>query len=267
MKLSFFKYQGTGNDFILIDDRSCFFPFQDVQTIQILCCRSRGIGADGVVLLQPSNLADFRIRIFNSDGSEAAMCGNGFRCLILYLKDLGFQENSFQIETECGVLSSTVQGNTISVKMPPPKVLHWELKLEGGAPFEVFVVHTGVPHAVIFVEELEEYPVMTMARFIRFHPYFGSEGVNVNFVERMPDGTFHNRTYERGVEGETLSCGTGSAACAFVSFQKGLTSSPARIFSKSGDCLEFAIKESLENGFEIEMKGKAFFVFKGVIEI
>jgi diaminopimelate epimerase len=263
LKLSFFKYQGSGNDFILIDDRSCFFPIQDEKTIRFLCSRNFGVGADGLVFLQASTLADFRMRIFNSDGLEADFCGNGLRCLILYLKDLGFEKNAFLIETQQAIVPCSIQGSTVTAQLPHPKVLHWGVKV---AESEIFVVNTGVPHAVVFVENLEEVPVATIAPSIRFHPHFGSDGVNVNFVKIGSDGILRMRTYERGVEGETLACGTGAAAAALVASQKESLPLPIRVMTKSGDTLEFSIEELLE-GKKIKMHGSARFVFEGRIEI
>jgi diaminopimelate epimerase len=265
LKLVFSKYQGSGNDFIIIDDRSGSFPIYNQQLIRFLCARNWGIGADGLILLQTSCVADFRMRIFNSDGLEADLCGNGLRCLALYLKHLGFKEDLFRIETQKAVLSCSVVGATIRIELPPPKVLHWGIVIGEEVSHEVFVVHTGLPHAVVFVEDLEEYPVEMIGKWIRFHPRFAPDGVNVNFVKVASDGSLRIRTYERGVEGETLSCGTGAAAAALVFFQKKAQQSPLRVMTKSGECLEFSIEESLE-GKRIEMQGKASFVFEGRID-
>ena len=263
MKLFFSKYQGSGNDFILIDDRSSFFPIQDEKMIRFLCSRHFGVGADGLILLQTSTLAHFRMRIFNSDGKEADFCGNGIRCLILYLKNLGFQEEAFLIETQQATLPCSIQGNTVTAQLPHPKVLHWGVTV---GEQEAFVVHTGVPHAVIFVEDLDEVPVSTLAPRVRFHPHFGPDGVNVNFVKVGSDGTLRMRTYERGIEGETLACGSGAAAAALVASQRESLSSPIRVMTKSGETLEFSVRELLE-GKKIEMQGNASLVFEGCIEV
>jgi len=266
LKLSFLKYQGSGNDFILIDDRSNFFPLENRRVIQFLCSRNWGVGADGLILLQTSNLAHFRMRIFNSDGLEADLCGNGLRCLVLYLRDLGFKEEVLNIETERSVVSCCTQGENIHVKLPPPKVLYWGVRIGEETSYEVFVVNTGVPHAIVFVEDLEEFPVDVIGPWIRFHPHFSSEGVNVNFVKVGVDKSLRIRTYERGVEGETLACGTGAAAAALVAFQKEPMPPLIRVITKSGESLEFTIEESSE-GKQIEMQGKASFVFEGRIEV
>ena len=266
MKISFLKYQGSGNDFILIDDRSCFFPIENQGLLRFLCSRNWGVGADGLILLQMSTVAHFRMRIFNSDGLEADFCGNGLRCFILYLRDLYFKEEKFLIETAHSVVSCFNQGDTICIDLPIPKVLHWRVSLGDDPFYEVFVVNTGVPHAVLFVEDLKEYDVETVGKWIRSHSKFGAEGVNVNFVKIATDGTLHVRTYERGVEKETLSCGSGAAAAALVAFQKEKIDPLVRVMTRSGDCLEFAISE-LSEGKKITMKGKASFVFKGQIEV
>jgi diaminopimelate epimerase len=266
LKILFSKYQGSGNDFIVIDDRSASFPLHNQQLIRFLCARNWGIGADGLILLQTSSIADYRMRIFNPDGLEADLCGNGLRCLILYLKDLGFKEEEFRIETQKATLSCGMLGTIIRTQLPIPRVLHWGIALGEEVSYEVFVVDIGVPHAVIFVEDLEEYPVEILGKWIRLHPRFAPDGVNVNFVKVASDGSLRIRTYERGIEGETLSCGTGAAAAALVSFQKKVQSSPLRVMTKSGECLEFSIEESLE-GKRIEMQGKAAFVFEGRIDM
>jgi diaminopimelate epimerase len=266
VKLSFSKYQGNGNDFILIDDRSSFFPIDDQKMITQLCSRNWGVGADGLILLQSSTLAHFRMRIFNSDGSEADICGNGLRCFILYLKKLGFKDDHFLVETQQAIVPCSVEGNIVCVSFPTPKVLHWGIKIGEEVPYEVFVVNTGVPHAVVFVEDLDEYPVDQVGRWIRSHMHFGSDGVNVNFVKIAVDGTLRIRTYERGVEGETLSCGSGAAAAALVASQTSNMPPLIRVVTKCGDSLEFAVSESSE-GKKIEMRGPASFVFEGQIEI
>ncbi len=206
------------------------------------------------------------MRICNADGSEAAFCGNGFRCLILYLKHLGFKEDSFSIETQSSVISSSFQRGKVLVKLPSPKVLSWGVRVEGDLDsYEFFVVDTGVPHAVIFVEDLEAVFVDKVGKQIRFHPFWSPSGVNVNFIKVMPDGAVRIRTYERGVEGETLSCGTGAAAAAFVVSKKRESVSALRVIPKSGECLEFSFQDgSLDK--EIHMTGPASLVFEGRFE-
>lgn len=262
MSLVFSKYHGGGNDFIIIDDRSLAFACSDMSLISSLCSRRFGIGADGLILLQPSNLADFRFRIFNADGSEAALCGNGLCCFIAYLRDLGFVKPIFHIETEKEILQCSFEGDRVSVKLPAPKILHWELYLEEEQD-RFFILDTGVPHAVCLVEELKEYPVDVVGRRIRFHPAFASiGGVNVNFVKVEGDDTIRIRTYEKGVEGETYSCGTGAAAAAIVANQLGLKTSPIRVIPRSGESFEFFLEDTTVEK-EVTMLACTSFVFTG----
>ncbi|MCX6989590.1 MAG: diaminopimelate epimerase, partial [Chlamydiae bacterium] len=221
MFLSFSKYQAAGNDFIIIDDRAGSFPAEKDQFIHNLCHRRFGIGADGLLLLQKSSIANFRIRIFNADGKEVAMCGNGMRCFVHYLGSLGFRGDPFVVETMHDTVYCHIKGDKISVKLDNPSVLYWGVELEAdNQSLEAFVVHTGVPHAVIFVDDLDHVDVEGLGRKVRNHSLFAPHGVNVNFAKMGSDGSVHVRTYERGVEGETYSCGTGAAAVALTVSQK-----------------------------------------------
>ncbi len=260
----FSKYQAAGNDFIIIDDRSGSFPLENKSFIEDLCSRKFGIGADGLVLLQNSSSADFRMRIFNLDGLEASMCGNALRCIALYLNSLGFFKDSFLIEAESGVFSCQVIENKVSVQFPIPKILHRKVVLDGVFAGEIDVVDSGVPHAVIFVEDLDAVLVEELGRAIRIHPFFAPEGVNVNFIQENSPASFRIRTYERGVEGETLACGTGAVAAAFVFFQQNRSFGSLEIIPLSGESLICSMSSPLVNG--IEITGPASFVFKGEIE-
>ncbi len=256
--MQFSKYQAAGNDFILIDDRLCRFPVSDELFIQRLCSRRLGVGADGLILLQNSDVADFRMRIFNLDGKEASMCGNGLRCLALYLKDLGCFLTSFSVETGKGIFSVALQKKGIQTKFPPPKIFHESLQLEDFSS-PLFVVDTGVPHAVCFTQDLGNVEVDSLGSFLRFHPYFAPDGVNVNFVEVSSEGRILVRTYERGVEGETLSCGTGMVASALAFCRKSSKKGFIEVIPKSSDILEVYIGE------EVSLLGPASLVFQGVL--
>lgn len=267
MLISFAKYQGSGNDFIIIDDRSCSFPWQDRSAIVALTSRCLGVGGDGLLLLQPSLIADFRMRIFNVDGSEASMCGNGLCCLVSYIKNLGFSSSSFAIETGRGVLSCGIEGDHVTIAMPTPRLLGWDMRLEGLESYPLFVVDTGVPHGVCVVENLEEFPLENIGPLFRFHPYFSPEGINMNVMEPSSDGTLRIRTYERGVEGETLSCGTGACAAAVVYHQQtAAATSLIRMMPKSGVPLEFFLENTLQ-GCKVVFRGSGCFVFEGRISV
>lgn len=264
MYISFSKYQGSGNDFIIIDDRAGFFPIENDQLISKICHRRFGIGADGLLLLQTSACAGFRLRIFNSDGREVGMCGNGMRCFIHYLHGLGFKEDVYRVETTHDIIECQIKGDKISVRLQKPYVINWGVKLDlDNQPCEAYVVHTGVPHAVIFVEDIEKVEVERHGRFVRNHPLFGLEGVNVNFAKRGADGAFRVRTYERGVEGETYACGTGAAAVALAASQLWDVSSPVRIVPLSQESLEVHVEQALSGGKQLDLIGRAIAVFDG----
>lgn len=261
MKVPFVKYHGAGNDFILIDDRQLFFPIFQKGLISALCRRSLGIGADGLILLQPSSRADFRMRIFNSDGSEPAMCGNGIRCLIAFIQELGWESSACTIETGAGVLQCRIENGAIGIQLGHPRVLFKECSLEiEGSRFTIDVIDTGVPHGVIFVEDLNALHFADVARPIRFHPQFSPEGINVNFAQMFPDGSVAVRTYERGVEEETLSCGTGAAAVGWMAAQKFSSSQPIKIRNKERTHI-LEVRQSQLTG--IELWGQAVHVFEG----
>jgi len=252
--ISFVKYQGTGNDFILIDDRSLSF---DSKLVAPLCHRKFGIGADGVILLQPTEIADFRMRIFNRDGTEAESCGNGLRCLGRFITDLGFSEKIYSIATHDRVVQLSYHSDQIRVSMGKAKDLRLHIPTEYGP---VHFVDTGVPHAVFFVADVHSAPLDQLGPFFRRHPTFGPLGANVNLASPQPDGSIHVRTFERGVEGETLACGTGACAVATV-IQKlypHQNSNPMKLFFPGG-VLEISIDQE-----QLFMVGPAKKVFSGL---
>ncbi len=249
MKWSFSKYQGAGNDFILFEDFERSFP---ESSIPQLCDRKMGIGADGLILLRHSKIADFSMDFFNADGSSAAMCGNGLRCFVHFLRDRKVLQAKYLIEIAGKVLTVKANQSKISTFLSPPRILHWDIEIEN---HPIFVVDTGVPHAVIFAEEGVD--VLREGGRLRYHEKFHPEGVNVNFVTARGDGQLHVRTYERGVESETLACGTGAAAVAFVANRLGYCSEKVEIITQSQESLH------VEVGNEIEVIGPSVKVFDG----
>jgi diaminopimelate epimerase len=253
LKLSFAKYHGAGNDFILIDDRGETFPVEDAPLIARLCQHRTGIGADGLILLQLSKKADFRMRIFNCDGREADMCGNGVRCLADFIRRLGVPKEELTIETGAQITRCHFVGDKVCVAMGAFRWIDREVQI---GPYKVYAVDTGVPHAVIFGEAEGDFN--TEARAIRSHPQFQPHGVNVNFA-RLENGKIRTRTYERGVEDETLACGTGAAAVGVVAQElHGLAS--VAILPASEEEMHVEIEEG-----KVTMTGPATFVFKGEI--
>jgi len=262
MELAFSKYNGCGNDFILIDNRSHSFPLANPHSIQRLCERQRGIGADGLILLEPSSTADFRMRIYNADGFETEMCGNGARCIVQFARELGMHQNNFTVETMHRILKACVNEATITIDMGLPQDIEWSLPLSmNEISLTLHHLNTGVPHAVIFVEDLEDPKWMKLAPKIRSHAYFLPKGVNVNFAS-IRSTEIWIRTYERGVEGETLACGTGAAATAIAAAVQHSVESPVSIRTLSGDLLKIKFETSpkIQN---VCMEGPASCTFKG----
>lgn len=216
--LPFAKYQGCGNDFILIDDRSGRFSGYSQDAISLLCHRRLGIGADGLVLLRHSTSADFQMVIFNADGSRPKMCGNGLRCLIAFLDHLGlYQPPRARIETDMGILEGRKEGSLVGIHLEPVQRVAAPQQVDG---MRIDLVNSGVPHGIIFVDDLEGLNLVDLGRKIRFDPSFGEAGINVNFAQRTSATSIRFRTYERGVEAETFSCGTGAAAIALVALER-----------------------------------------------
>lgn len=219
MEIPFIKMVGTGNDFLIADTvhHRTLGPLKAAwpRVARAMCDRRDGVGADGLLVLERSRAADVRMRIFNPDGSEAEMCGNGARCVAYYVKHSG----KITIETKAGMLTAAVRGNRVAVQMPDPKGITLSLRLDVGPLIRSLAfLDTGVPHVVAAVDHLDELNVEELGRTLRFHRAFQPRGANVNFIEADPKAPHHLRirTYERGVEGETLACGTGVAAAAVV---------------------------------------------------
>lgn len=263
MLQSFSKYSGCGNDFIIFDNRSLTFPLQE-SLIQQLCHRQKGIGADGVILLEPTQNAHFKMRIFNADGSEAEMCGNGIRCLVKFIQDLGISGQAFNIETLAGNLKVEFLNQDIAVDMTEPKDIHWFLSMYS---WNLHYLDTGVPHAVIFCENLEEINLNEWGPKIRCHSDFDPKGVNVNFAQLDAEGKILLRTYERGVERETLACGTGATATALTAAAVYELKSPIHVQVRSGDILTIAFHYDGNSFTNIRLIGPAKRIFMGKIEL
>jgi diaminopimelate epimerase len=248
--IHFSKYEGAGNDFIIIDDRKRSFP---VSAVKHLCHRRFGVGADGVILLQLDQDADFRMRIFNSDGSEAAGCGNGLRCLMRFIADLGLPHQTYRIAAGDRILQADYREEGIGVEMGAMRNLQLSQMIDD---MEIHSVDSGVPHAVWFVPDVDEVPLETLGPYLRYHSHFAPKGTNVNIAAVQKDGTVRVRSYERGVEGETLACGTGATAVAVIGSYLFHWEGPVKIRFKGGD-LSIYLNEG------IWMVGGAQKVFEG----
>ncbi|NWG01865.1 MAG: diaminopimelate epimerase [Syntrophaceae bacterium] len=239
MKIPFMKMSGSGNDFILIDHRELFLKEDHLRDfIQKVCRRRISVGADGLILIERSQKADFKWRYFNADGGEAEMCGNGGRCAARFAYLKGIAGPSLKFETLVGILSAQVMGKKVKLEMikPPSPKLDETVSIDG-KELIFSSINTGVPHAVLFVEDLENLDVVRMGRAIRYHSHFAPNGTNANFVQFEKGSHLSIRTYERGVEDETLACGTGAVASALVAALKGLVKSPVSIQTQGGEIL------------------------------
>lgn len=220
MSIPFSKYEGCGNDFICVDHRKKYLPQEFYQHIPKICSRHTGLGADGVILLESSLLHDYKMRIFNADGSEAEMCGNGIRCLAKFIHSLGDQRLSFCIETmerslHIHLASHDIKNTSIAVEMGAPCHFQWSVPLTiAGVTHTVHSINTGVPHAVLF-DRLEALDFHQLGSAIRHHAHFAPKGTNVN-IAFLLDDIIYIRTFERGVENETKACGTGATAVAII---------------------------------------------------
>ncbi|MDP1880853.1 MAG: diaminopimelate epimerase [Parachlamydiaceae bacterium] len=265
---SFAKYVGCGNDFILFDNRQNNFPV-DSKLIVSLCDRQYGIGADGVLLLELSKLADCKMRIFNSDGHEAEMCGNGLRCFIKWIHALGIRREVYTIE----VMNHFLQGRMINeqdvcIEMKNPSEIVWETSLSyKDQLFKVHTLNTGVPHAIIFVDNLDEIPVNEVGSYIRNHPLWQPKGTNVNFVKIEKDQSLSVRTFERGVEGETLACGTGVTAAALAAAYLFDVKSPVKSKTRSGENLIVHFDYQHGHFSKISLTGAAQHKFSGEVNL
>jgi diaminopimelate epimerase len=266
--LRFTKMNGAGNDFILFDNRTGDIDLDRNQIAQ-LCDRHRGIGADGILLLEkPTNRADFRMRYFNADGGEAEMCGNGARCFARFANKVGGQKGKISFETPAGVISAELKGDLVTLGMTEPTDLRLNVDLPVVAQKKtVHFINSGVPHVVIPVAKIDDADVRREGAAIRHHKMFSPNGTNVNFIEKRGPNRIAIRTYERGVEDETLACGTGVVASALIFAATENIGDPITVIARGGDELQVGFENS-DGGFHnVTLTGPAEFVFEGTIEI
>jgi len=259
MHIEFYKYQGTGNDFVMIDNRTNFFPKDNVKLIEHLCDRRFGIGADGLILLENDTETDFRMVYYNSDGNQSSMCGNGGRCLVAFAKDLQLIENQTVFIATDGLHHATIsEEGIVSLQMKSVDTVK--------TTSEYVFLDTGSPHHVEMVSDLEHFNVKDTGEKIRYSDLYGKAGSNVNFVEQISENTFAIRTYERGVEDETLSCGTGATAAAIAMNSIGKTNSNTIKIKVQGGELKVSFDRTHDKFTNVFLIGPAEFVFKGMIQ-
>jgi diaminopimelate epimerase len=257
MEISFYKYQGTGNDFVMIDDRSNLFPEKDLSLVQKLCDRKFGIGSDGLILIRNKDGFDFEMVYFNADGSQS-MCGNGARCAVAFSKFLGIIGEKTTFYAIDGPHKAKVAGDIVELEMAPVSILV--------IAEQDFFVDTGSPHHVRFVDNVELYPVFEEGYKIRYSEKYTPKGTNVNFVTPLNNDLIQVRTYERGVENETLSCGTGVTACALVYGHQNKINE-IKIKTRGGN-LKVRFSEKSDGSFQdIQLIGPAEQVFEGKLNL
>lgn len=259
MEIPFYKYQGAGNDFIIIDNRSLIFPKSNVELIHKLCDRRFGIGSDGLILLEPSEKHDFTMFYYNADGKEGSMCGNGGRCIVAFAKKLNIIDMETTFEAADGLHFAEIQNDLVNLQMADVENV------------EIYNTHaflnTGSPHHVNFCKTIAPLNIPKLGSKIRYGaPYF-EEGTNVNFVEQISENTFKVRTYERGVEDETLACGTGVTAVAIAANKTNRTTEERIFIEVLGGNLEVSFKKEDDRYTNVFLKGPAQFVFEGKITV
>nr|WP_288835873.1 diaminopimelate epimerase [uncultured Flavobacterium sp.] len=260
MLIQFYKYQGTGNDFVIIDNRTSFFPKEDTKLIEHLCDRRFGIGADGLMLLENDPETDFKMVYYNSDGNQSTMCGNGGRCLVAFAKQLNVIGDSTSFNAVDGLHHASVdKDGIVSLQMIDVD----SIKINPDYSF----LNTGSPHHVQLVDDLEHYNVKENGAAIRYGELYGQAGSNINFVKKIDESTFALRTYERGVEDETLACGTGATAAAIAMNAIGETDLTAINMNVEGGKLSVSFEKEGNKYVNVFLNGPAKFVFEGIIEV
>lgn len=263
--IPFTKMSGSGNDFIVIDNREGILADVDPgRFARRVCCRRLSAGADGLIFVEKSNRVDFKWRFFNSDGSVAEMCGNGARCVARFANMSGIAESTMAFETLAGIIRAQVIEDRVKIKMTDPfdPVTKADLSM-GTHTLAYSGINTGVPHVVLTVDDIEAADVVGTGRRIRHHPHFSPAGTNVNFLALQNEDVWAVRTYERGVEDETLACGTGIVAAALVlSMRKGI-GSPVTLKSRSGSLLKVYFSTAGGSFHEVYLEGDARMIYQG----
>lgn len=270
MTLDFVKMTGAGNDFILADNRSGTVALTREQVAR-LCHRQFGIGADGIMLLVPARngKADWAWQFWNSDGSDAEMCGNGARCFARYIQETtGWSRPDLSFETAAGIIHAGFHDDRVTVTLTSPHSLRLQERVSTPrGELEVSSLNTGVPHAVVFVPDADQAMVLEIGAELRWHGHFQPRGTNVNFAQVKGSNFIRVRTFERGVEGETLACGTGVSASAMIAAAVHGFTSPVRVQVQGGDELEVAFTRTGDDFADVRLTGPATFVFRGSVTL
>jgi diaminopimelate epimerase len=262
--MEFWKMTGSGNDFILIDDRTGTIPEGKMSHWVARACRRReSVGADGVIFVVPSDQYDFKWHYFNADGGEVEMCGNGGRCVSRFAYLKGIAGATMTFETLAGPISAEVKGRMVKVRMPIPTGFTQDVDVEYHPGWKsVDFVNTGVPHVVVCVGDLSHHPVYDQGKALRYHPRFSPDGTNANFMKPIGSNRLEVRTYERGVEDETLACGTGAIACALTAAVRGMASSPVKVKTTGGEELTIYFERRGDAFEDVYLEGSTSIIYQ-----
>ena len=263
-KIPFMKLSGAGNDFVIINNFAKIVDSTDTEFVQKLCQRRMSVGADGVLLVEQADDVDFRMRYFNADGGEVETCGNGARCISKFAYLNGIVSERMRFLTNAGIYESEIVGENVKVRMSDPTDirLNVPLQLDDGM-HAVGFANSGVPHVVFFVEDLERADVFNLGQQTRYHDNFKPDGTNANFIRVESPGLIDIRTYERGVEDETLACGTGSIASAIIAATLGKVVSPVSVKTASGIVLKIHFEVEDEEVRNVYLEGDARVIYVG----
>jgi diaminopimelate epimerase len=262
--IEFWKMNGSGNDFILIDNRDGSVAEEEMGLlVERICRRRESVGADGLIFVTRSDRFDFAWRYFNADGGEVEMCGNGSRCVARFAYLKGIAKSKLTFETLAGPVSAEVMGRDVKVLMPDPSSLEMDIDLSREAGWlNVDFINTGVPHAVVQVDNLSTHPVFEQGRSIRYHNMFSPEGTNADFMKVLGPNMLEIRTYERGVEDETLACGTGAIASALIASAREMVSSPVNVRTKGGEALKIHYRKQGNAFTQVWLEGSTSIVYQ-----
>ncbi|MBU2614142.1 MAG: diaminopimelate epimerase [Elusimicrobia bacterium] len=269
--IKFVKMQAAGNDFIVFDNRKKVIKKNYSKLAQGLCRRNFSIGADGVLLIESSTTADFKMITINSDGSQANMCGNGARCAALFAYTNKISGKTMKFETGAGIIKAKVNGFKVRITLTEPKDIKLDMNLRiESREIHVSSVNSGVPHAVILSPNIEQVDIASIGRLIRNHTQFTPEGTNVDFIKVIDEHTIKIRTYERGVEAETYACGTGCVAGTIIAGLKKMVKSPVKLITSGGEMLSVHFRQSKTEDllipiYDLQLEGKAEVIFEGNI--
>lgn len=270
MKLKFTKMHGAGNDFIMIDDRDLTVPFEDYERMASIAARRTGIGCEGIILVQPSDRADFRMRFLNPDGTEVELCGNGARCVAKFAQSLGIVKKSMTMETMAGIVDAEILDDGVKLWMPDPSKRRYDLTVTAaGIDFAGHALAIGCPHFVVPLpaDKLDTFDVEHYGALLRQHDAFAPEGINVDFVSYTLPNKIRVRTYERGVEAESGACGTGAVAAAVVGAERAGMILPVEVSTSSGFVLKIDGDWRTGRCTGMTLTGPAQFVYTGEIDL